>query len=321
MSIASINPYLMHGDGTVGNPYQIWTEYDFDEIRKFAIGPEFEHDGTLSHWVEPNSWLPDVYFKQMADIDLSHWEDSFIPIGWHYENNEWVMKWFKSVYDGNHFKIRNLKIDTTSKWYQEQDYDFSSYYFGLFSKVGRTGMLHNIFLENVKLKILFDNDNKYPGIPDKYVGGLIGLHVGIRYTDRRVHINNCHARGTIEVNSHIVGGLVGGTTPYLTPSTTQIAGPIIRNTSFIGELTGNHHIGGLYGKFIFSPNHTEIVDCFTIVKINTTIPTGSCGGICGVVYPPYLDFQNSPSSSFSSYSWSYCSINIIGHEEEKAGED
>ena len=73
-----------HGTGTEADPYQVWTAEDLDGVRDYL----------------------DAHFIQMADIDLSGYEN-WEPIGTYiYGQN----LHFNGTYDGNGHTISNLII-------------------------------------------------------------------------------------------------------------------------------------------------------------------------------------------------------------------
>jgi len=104
------------------------------------------------------------HYKQIADIDLSE-----------YENWESI-KSFSGRYDGNGFKITNLKINKKSD------------YTGLFTSISSSGEILNVVIENIDIK------------GNYYVGGIAGWNSG--------KIWNSKASGNINGNSS-VGGIAG----------------------------------------------------------------------------------------------------------------
>ena len=171
------------GDGSQGNPFQINTPAQMDEIGQ-----------------HPEDW--DKCFILTADIDLSGYTGTaFHIIGTDYDNP------FTGVFDGNDHTISNFTYSSTGVSF-----------IGLFGYVG-SGEIKNLGLQNVNV----DGGtgwnvgglvglNEYGTVSncyatgnvsgDKRVGGLLGLN----YYDSTV--SNCYAAGTVSGVSW-VGGLVG----------------------------------------------------------------------------------------------------------------
>lgn len=184
-----------NGDGSFFSPYEIWTAEDLNLVRDYTN-------------------IEDVYFKQMADIDLTEYlmgsEKGWVPIG-SYSNNQ-----FKGVYDGNNFKITGLWINANSG---DQ---------GLFGWVsGEGSVLKNltVITDNEKGGVTttgnhngilvgsFGNNDLIAGsilnckvsgkVKGNYnLGALAGQAVGT--------IENCHAENVfIEGNNYNVAGFIG----------------------------------------------------------------------------------------------------------------
>ena len=143
------------GSGTESDPYLILNPIQLNQIRNFANQGE-------------------VYFKLMADIDLTDFIEDEYPNG-----GGWLpIPSFNGVLDGNGKIISCLWIDRAS-----------SNNIGLFAKVSR-GTIKNLTLKNVNVK---GKEN---------VGALVGT---VTYG---LTIDNCYVEGNI-VGENSVGGFAG----------------------------------------------------------------------------------------------------------------
>ena len=149
-----------YGSGTEADPYQVWTAEDLDGVRDYL----------------------DAHFIQMADIDLSVYEN-WEPIGSSYVK-------FSGIYDGNGHEITNLTVTGENSLA------------GLFSAV-RGATLKNINLRNVDISL------SYGSRGDCYGGGLAALFFNSTAT-------NCSITGDVSVErfseneGYVVEVLVGG---------------------------------------------------------------------------------------------------------------
>jgi hypothetical protein len=165
-------------------------------------------------------YINNRHYKQIADIDLSEYEN-WIPIG--------DKKPFSGSYDGNGFKITNLKINT-----KELDN------VGLFSEVTRFSKISNVTLENVDIK------------GNNYVGGIVGRNLG--------EISNSKVSGIIS-GKNFVGGITGYNYRIITECYAEILieaynyiggltgenRGIVENNNSNGKIRGNDYVGGLIG--------------------------------------------------------------------------
>ncbi len=137
-----------NGAGTEVDPYQVATADDLNGVRDYLS----------------------AYFIQMADIDLSGYEN-WEPIGNHYIK-------FSGIYDGNEHEVNGLTINRTG-WSHS----------GLFGHL-KNATVKNLGVININMS------------GQDYVGGLAGY---ISYGSK---ISNCYVTGEI-AGRHSVGGLVG----------------------------------------------------------------------------------------------------------------
>lgn len=170
---------------------------------------------------------------------------------------------FASSFDGNGYKISNLKISGTQ----------SSQ--GLFYGLNNGGTIKNVSLENVDISgsntvgalvgIVFsgsiNNCNASGSVTgtDYQVGGLIGVYMS------SANLQNCYANVDVK-GSYSVGGLVG-----LARSNSTI-----KKCFATGNVTGSaDKVGGLVG----ATYNTNIENCYATGKISGT---GNVGGLVGV---------------------------------------
>ena len=199
----------MAGSGTESDPYQV---ENLCHLRDMEASPQ-------SHYI------------QIKDIDattMTHgWKNGFTPI-----------KDFSGTYDGNGYKISNLKVNAADE---------------AFKNIGLFGELQGGLLKRVKLvDFLTENgvnvgslvglnnqgtieDSEVDGKVDGYrtIGGLVGLNQGgvIRNSTSTVRV------GENSSVTWVAGGLVG-----------QNDGGTIVGSRASGTVTGSHQVGGLVGK-------------------------------------------------------------------------
>lgn len=225
----------MIGDGTAVNPYQVTSK---EELKQLEFSGYNE------------------YFLLMNDLDLRY--ELWTPI----EN-------FVGNFDGNGYKIKNLKIDLPNK----NDV-------GLFAGNDNRITLMNVVIENVDIK------------GKDYVGGLAGK---IKYSS----IENCAVIGEGQVSGNkSVGGLLGGiNSGYITECHTTVN---VEGSSMVGGLIGNDMeyelnvarcyttgnttgidcIGGLIGfSYLYEPR--ELSQCYTIGRVSGD---SNVGGLIGMAF-------------------------------------
>ena len=235
----AISSQAMAGSGTETDPYQV---ENLCHLRDMEASPQ-------SHYV------------QIKDIDattMTHgWKDGFAPI-----------KGFSGTYDGNGYKISNLKVSATA---------------GEFENTGLFGELQGGLLKRVKLVNFSTNggvnvgslvglndrgtiegsmvDGKVDG--GKTIGGLVGLNRGgvIRNSTSTVRV------GKNSRNTWVSGGLVG-----------QNDGGTIVGSHARGAVTGGNQVGGLVGK-----NRGSVTSSDAIGDVTGTHASGRgyVGGLVG----------------------------------------
>ncbi|WP_240644616.1 S-layer homology domain-containing protein [Paenibacillus paeoniae] len=195
------------GTGTESDPYQITTGEELDTVRNYL------------------GW--NLYFKLMADIDLSSYGQGWLPIGGPSGR-------FQGHMDGNGHKITGLTINRPND-------NFS----GLFGYIDYDASVSNMILENVNVT------------GKQFVGGLVGRIDG-------GEISNSYVSGSVTGTGASVGGLIGynyyGTVSNsiakanVTGSSTNVGGMVGANFGEIsygyaaGNVTGTGtNVGGLIG--------------------------------------------------------------------------
>ena len=237
------------GNGTRNNPYLISTSKDLENVK----------------------YNYNKYFKQIADIDLSKYEN-WEAIG--------LIRIFNGNYDGNNHKISNLKIQNKP-------------YKGLFSQIGVNGEIKNLILENMEyysksnlsntigvlasenygkiLNVEIINSSITADRPYvKMVGGVAGYNAGI--------IENVKFEGDIK-GLNLVGGVVG-----------LNEGRLI-NVNAVGDILGNENIGGVVGMNNMDYYRTYMLNAYAS---GTVTGKNNVGGLVG---SNGISIRNSYSSS------------------------
>lgn len=238
------------GKGTQKEPYKVSTPAQLNAVR----------NDLSAHYIQIN------------DIDMSSY-DNWQPIGnviptyemGGYINTKGDSLYFTGTYNGNNYKITNLKI-------YDDSFSPKTDCFGLFAGT-EYAEISNVNLTDIKYEITKDAD-KYleeDGTYSLCVGGLVG-----RTSDKTI-LNNCSVSGSITVQGHYydyIGGIVG----YGNASNCTNYADI--NVSTDGGKPGDLYCGGISGQ----PNYRE--DEFLHCKNYGNIQAVGkdfvfCGGITG----------------------------------------
>ncbi len=224
----------MTGSGTESDPYQV---ENLCHLRGVEASPR-------SHYI------------QIKDIDASTmtygWKNGFAPI-----------KVFSGTYDGNGYRISNLKVGVASGKFENT---------GLFGKL-QGGLLKRVKLVNFVTKEVVNvgslvglndrgtiEDSEVDGKVDGYriIGGLVGLNQGgvIRNSTATVRV------GENSGDTYVAGGLVG-----------QNDGGTIEGSRALGAVTGTNQVGGLVGE-----NKGSISDSYAR---GTVTGNSQVGGLVG----------------------------------------
>lgn len=307
-------PLFAGGDGTPGNPFQVATAIQLDNVRDYL----------------------DKYFIQTADIDLSSYTD-WEPIG--DDTNR-----FTGSYNGDSKTISNLAITLAGAAYPEE------IRVGLFGV--SEGLIENVILSNVAVSghtivgsLAGQNqsgatiancsaDGTVAGVT--YVGGLVGDNYG-SITDNQTTIavtaNNrlgglvgfnqsggsislSSSAGTVTgtgINSEMIGGLAGYNNgliekSFVTGNITAayaLAGGlvgynfsgVINNCYATGAVNGTHRVGGLVGD-----NRSEVTNSYSTGAVAGSSDLGGLIGLVGsdppnsIITSSYYDSDTSGMS-------------------------
>lgn len=222
--------------------------YSISSAEELAKLAEMQNKGLITN---------DSEFVLGGNIDLSNYSSGN---GWTAIGTD--SHKFASSFDGNGYKISNLKISNTQR------------YQGLFGFLDG-GTIQNVSLENVDISGgstvgalvgvvdgSINNCNASGSVTGSsyQVGGLIG----VGYSGAR--LQNCYANVDVKGNEG-VGGLVGGTYSNIT----------IKKCFATGNVTGSaDKVGGLVGV---AENGSNIENCYATGKISGT---NNVGGLVGV---------------------------------------
>jgi hypothetical protein len=240
LSSQTIFAQFSGGNGTIGNPYQVSSASDLDNVRNYVDA------GT--------------YFIQTVDIDLSGYAN------WNPIPNANVDIAFEGNYNGNGHKISNLTQQPV-------------YAGGLFGYIDQYGQIENIALENVLITTPNNYNTIYVGalvgycfggkIDYCYTSGILhfkgpmyGSTVGgfIGQLDNAGSITNSYSLCDITIDDGIntdyayLGGFIGA-------GGTDAGIEIIQNCYSIGHITGvSQFQGGFMGDN--SNLYPYVTNCF-----------------------------------------------------------
>lgn len=237
---AYLPPYLtgegFYGKGTAENPYEIRNVNDLK---------------LLAEKVNGGVTYKDKYFKLTADIDLKN-EPNWTPIGTVINNGK-DAKPFKGTFDGDGYKITNLKVTGNS------------------NNAGLFGYTQDATIKNCNVT------GEVKGFND--VGGIVGN------ADGKTQILSCSFRGDVTGEDSYIGGIAGsarGTIKncYALADVTariEIAGGIagyayhvtIENCYYSGNVPAGNSAGGIAG-FV---SGSIIKNCVSLAK---SVTDGDC---------------------------------------------
>lgn len=226
------------GEGTEENPYLIETAEQLNHVRNDL----------------------DKHYKLNANINLAGYEN-WEPIGDSASP-------FRGTFDGNGYKITNLKI-------------YRPGYIGLFGSTEQIATIMNVILENVDIT------------GQKYVGALAGYNRG---TIKGVLVNGTGEPMWRVVGREDVGGMIGYNDGQIEDALTDVkvegairVGGLVgnngQNATIIdagatGDVTGRvSHVGGLVG---YNEKDGRIENAFA--KGSVTGNTDGIGGLVGINY-------------------------------------
>jgi len=233
------------GSGSAEDPYQIGTVADWNELMN-----------TQSDW--------DANFIMIADINLQG--VPLIPVG-NDLNGTYI--YFKGIFDGNGYVIRNAEINMPGYWH-----------IGLFGVIDANSQIRNLGVEDVNMS------------GERDISGLVGLNQGT--------ITNCYATGKIGYaymmfSGSNLGGLVGLNSGTIKDShaacdinamNLDAGGLVGRNWGDIfdsyaaGIVNGYENVGGLVGNNMAADSNFigSITRCYASGSVNGY---ESVGGLAG----------------------------------------
>lgn len=203
------------------------------------------------------------FYIQTADIDLSSVKD-FQPIGnvIDAKNGYEITKCFRGIYNGNNYKIKNLKINLPKKKFV-----------GLFECLFDNALIYNVNLESAEV------------IGNYFVGGIAG-------GNKNSTISNCFVSGKI-VGSEKSGGIAGANKTGIishsffrgSVNSVMSAGGIVgenslsstvKNSSSIANVkVSKYNSGGIVGLNI---NKSSVLQSYSFASV---IGKKDVGGIVG----------------------------------------
>ncbi len=229
----SLGVYPITGLGTKESPYII---SDFEGFNIFC-----DPENAVKYWEEG------VYTRLDNDIDLDpvlpdRQLYTMAPISPDSAGSGYQGKEFSGVFDGSGKIVSNLTID-------------GSYYCGMFGRIGTSGSVINLGLENVSVTGSFDN-----------ISGLAGESSG--------NVSNCYITGIVS-GRDAVGGLVA-----------ENNRGSIDNCYSTCSVTGDYEIGGLVGSNYFG----SISNCYSIGIVDGNLLEGGLVGsdLSGIISNCYL---------------------------------
>ena len=220
------------GEGTEESPYQINSSKDL-KLLAYNVSNE-EVDGYAG-----------CYFTLTRDVSLSD-SASWLPIGYFTEAGDTEPHPFKGNFDGNGYRIYNLKISDTTQSYA-----------GLF------GSVHGAVIENLTVDGQVNADSKAAILAGEANDS---------------EIRNCFSKGQVR-GVGVIGGIVGEAYDSVILECTNTAG-VLGGT----DASGNEEAfaGGICG----SAQSSFISDCTndTTDSYSALYSEGYVGGIAGNIY-------------------------------------
>ncbi len=251
---------LWEGDGTEGNPYQIATVTDMENL---AVMVNVGHD------------FSGVYFAMMNDLDyenapLDETGSNHTTIG--YGEGSSIIAQFSGTFDGNNHIIKNLNINRAGTWYQ-----------GLFGAVGSSGVVKNLTLRNSSIY----GGSRIGGIAAIVDGGtienchvdasvdIIAENAGNVYKVGGVvgdalsgtKIRNCHVGARVKSDAqspsssmiNYVGGIVGSATQSIVEMCVY-TGNTVEGRVGVGAISGKDWSGSVYDHNYYVENMEYYLD-------------------------------------------------------------
>jgi len=251
LPLATLNPTLTEGDGTMNKPYLIREATEYLAIARFMKQFNFDYAG--------------YYFKVMSDLDFKDLD--FIPMG-----ADGVM--FNGSFDGNNKTVKNVN-------YISEATDKTAVGRGFFGTVGYDGMVSNLKIENSTISA-YQNAGGISGI---CYGNIVGCTNGATvstlgttgaggitgYASTGSMFSTCSNTGAVTAKTNYAGGIIGSAPASAALSVTEC--------SNAGQVKGASKIGGIVGS-----GSVYISDCSNTGKVTAT--STYAGGILGEALLP-----------------------------------
>lgn len=237
------------GSGTESDPYLIFNPIQLDQVRNFLE--------------------ESVYFKMMADIDLTQFiQDNYPTEGWLPIGNS--SSSFQGNFDGNGHKITNMTINRPTA-----------------NDLGLFGYISAATIQNVSVQGTIQGNNN--------LGGLAGCIYNKPSTKNlNTTISNVKTEVTISGNNYL-GGIIGyindycyNNYPYYYSTTT------IKNIESNVSLDGKENLGGIVG-YITNTGYSSYISYCTLQKaiVDCQIKGEKyCGGVVGYYYNNNYAYSN-----------------------------
>ncbi len=246
----TLSPFFAGGDGSSGNPFQISTCSELQNIS--AMSGIFSDQNFIL--------IKDIDCAEDTHIGGSLWNDSagFIPIG--------IDSHFSGNFDGQGHTISNLFIDSGDQFVGL----FSDVVGGSITGVGLVDA--DVHSSNALATGILVGYNEQGRITKSYsTGNVIGSVdtgglVGYNYNG---HIEDTYSSANVQ-GTNSVGGLVGSASHYGYPFPDSIV-----NSYAAGNVTGEESVGGLVGNI----NNDPVSNSFSTAVV--TSPGLSVGGLIG----------------------------------------
>ena len=244
------------GSGTSSDPYLIFNPIQLDQVRNFL--------GKTG-----------VYFKMMADIDLTQFiQENYPTQGWLPIGNS--SSAFKGEFDGNGKKITNMTINRPSS-----------------DNLGLFGYTIAATIKNVEIQGEIIGNN--------YIGGVVGFVLNSPYNGFYVKTTISEVKTDVTIKGvSYIGGIVGYVCDSYTSSGYSYTS--ISNVEANVDINGTDYLGGVVGYiYNLASNSSYDSNCFIYKSIvNCNIKgNNSVGGIVG--------YENEYKYSFSSFYENYVS--------------
>ena len=233
--------YFTSGDGTISDPYKIYTAKQLNHVRQHLTGE---------------------YFELMNDISLDGWNATATGATDQTDGNGWVpigddTTMFTGIFDGNGHVISNLIIDRATSDYIGL---FGVVFVGTIENLGITGGTVSgdskvgsvVGWNGGRVKNCYNIGTTVNG--NNEVGGVVGWNI--------MAVENCYNTGEVNGTGNNVGGVTGDN-DYTA-----------ENCYNTGAVNGNFYVGGVTGD-----NDGTVENCYNTGKVNGT--GNCAGGVVG----------------------------------------